>query len=352
MVRSAISLAIAACLFWLLREAGLKVFPPAEAWAKLELWGVLLFVPAWLGCTFLRVYRWLHLLRAVEPAVPARRVVGISLIGFAALFAPMRMGELARPLLIARDRQVGFIQAAGTVVAERIVDGVVLMVILALGLATATRVDPLPDHVGELQLPVRLIPAIASSALVFFLSAFAAMVVFYFWRNLARRLVFAVVGLVSKPLAKFITTQVERVSDSLSFLMSPKHGVPFLRDTLGYWGLAVFGFWWLLRGAGAPASLSQAAVTLGVLGLGTLIPGPPGFFGTFQIGAYCGIAMFFPELLMTSGVLFTFIAYITQLVGAIISLLLGLWILSNTRHELAAAPAAQRSEPALSHSSR
>jgi hypothetical protein len=351
-VRSAISLAITACLFWLLREAGLKIFPPPEAWAKLELWGVLLFVPMWVGCTFLRVYRWLHLLRAVEPAVPARRVIGISLIGFAALFAPMRMGELARPLLVARDKQVGFMQAAGTVVAERIVDGVVLMLILALGLATATRVDPLPDHVGELQLPVRLIPTIASSALVFFLSAFAAMAVFYFWRNLARRLVFAVVGLVSKPLATFITTQVERVSDSLSFLMSRKYGVAFLRDTLGYWGLAVFGFWWLLRGAGAPASLAQAAVTLGVLGLGTLIPGPPGFFGTYQIGAYCGIAMFFPELLTTSGVMFTFISYATQLVTGAISLLIGMWILSNTRQAATAAAAQGSEQGLLSQSSR
>lgn len=351
-VRSLISLAIAACFFWLLRKGGLPLSPPAEAWADLQLWGVLGFVPLFLGCTFLRVYRWVYLLRAIHPGVPTWRAFGIGLVGYAALMAPLRMGELARPLLIARDRQVGFVQAAGTVVAERIVDGVVLMLILAVGMATASPVDPLPNRIGDLQLPVRLVPAIASSALVFFLCAFAAMALFYFWRNLARRIVFAVVGVVSQPLARFITTQVERVSDSLSFLMSRKYGLAFLRDTLGYWGLAVAGFCLLLRGAGAPADLSQAAVILGVLGLGTLIPGPPGFFGTYQLGAYCGIAMFYPQLVLTTGAVFTFISYVTQLVVSGCSLLLGLWLIATTR-KAAADGRSQGSEPGLlSHSSR
>jgi hypothetical protein len=335
--RLCISLVIGGALFYVLREGGLPVVPSAEAWTQLQSWTLFVFIPLWLIGTYLRVHRWVHLLRPIEPNVSERRVVGVGFLGFAALFAPMRMGEIARPLLIARDRQVGFMQAAGTVVAERIVDGVMLTVILALGMATATPVSPLPDHLGDLALPVALVPAIAKSALLFFLLAFSAMALFYFWRALARRIVFSLVGRVSKPLAGLITAQVERVSDSLSFLLSKRHGYAFLRETLGYWGLSALGFLVLLRGAGAPASFSQACVTMGVLGLSTALPGPPGFYGMYQIGAYCGIAMFFPQLLLTSGVVFTFISYCTQLVTAALSLLLGLWIMSRTERPASAA---------------
>ena len=51
----------------------------------------------------------MHLLRPIAPSISERRVVGVGFLGFAALFAPMRMGEIARPLLIARDRQVGLV---------------------------------------------------------------------------------------------------------------------------------------------------------------------------------------------------------------------------------------------------
>jgi len=335
--RLLVSLLIGGVLFYVLEQGGLPVVPSEEAWSHLQPWALFAFIPLWIFGTYLRIGRWVHLLRPLEPKVSKTRVIGVGLVGFAALFAPMRMGEIARPLLIARDKQIGFMQAAGTVVAERIVDGVMLTVILAIGLATATPVSPLPDRLGDLKLPVALVPAIAKSALVFFVLAFTAMALFYFWRATAHRIVYNVVGLVSKPLAKFVTDQVERVSDSLQFLMSRQHGVPFLRDTVGYWLVSAFGFMVLLRGAGAPASFSQACVTMGVLGLSTTLPGPPGFYGMYQIGAYCGIAMFFPQQLLTSGVVFTFISYCTQLATAALSLLLGLWILGSSKRPGVAA---------------
>ena len=79
-----------------------------------------------------------------------------------------------------------------------------LTLMLALGLAFATPVSPLPDRLGDLELPVALVPAIAKSALLFFTLAFLAMALFYFWRERAHRIVFSAVGLVSKPLATLL----------------------------------------------------------------------------------------------------------------------------------------------------
>jgi uncharacterized membrane protein YbhN (UPF0104 family) len=202
--------------------------------------------------------------------------------------------------------------------------------LLAVGLWLAPPLSPLPAGLGAMKLPLVVVQPAARVALLTFVSAFVAMVLFYFWRATAHRIVFNLVALVSKPLATLITTQVERVSDSLQFLMSRQHGLAFVRDTTGYWLVSALGFMVLLRGAGVHADYFQAAVIMGVLGLSTTLPGPPGFLGTYQFGASCGIALFFPEQ-ADAALLFTFVSYCVQIVTALLSLLGGLWILSATK---------------------
>ncbi|HEY2732330.1 MAG TPA: lysylphosphatidylglycerol synthase transmembrane domain-containing protein, partial [Polyangiales bacterium] len=266
------------------------------------------------------------------PQLSAKRVLGIGSVGFSAiLFAPLRVGEFVRPWLLAQDREVFFVEAAGTVVAERVVDGLLLTSILAVSLWLATPLSPLPDHLGNLHLPVALIPAISLSAFTTFLLAFAAMLLFYFWRAAAHKLVSRIVGLVSQPLAAWVTRQIERFADSLQFLFSPRDGIAFLRDTVAYWLVTALSLWLLLRGSGAPASFSQTCVTLGVLGLSTLLPSGPGFFGTYQLGAYCGLSMFFPEsMVLNAGAVFTFVSYTVQLAMGVLVLLAGMWLMSTT----------------------
>jgi glycosyltransferase 2 family protein len=335
------SAVIGVSLYLVLRELGLEFIPSAESLAQLDRWSVLAFAGLWLLGTILRIYRFVHLLRPLDPQVSTARTMGVGLLGFAALFAPMRMGEVARPLLVARDGKINFVQAAGTVVAERIVDGLMLTSLLALGFWFAPPVSPLPRGLGSTNLPLFLVQPAAHLALLIFFSAFIAMALFYFWRALAHRIVFNLVGRVSQPLATLVTTQVERVSDSLQFLMSKKHGLRFLRDTAGYWLLSASAFMLLLQGSGAPASFFQACVIMGVLGLSTTLPGPPGFLGTYQFGASCGIALFFPQL-ATAGALFTFVSYCAQLLTALLSLLLGMWLMNATKRT-AAEHAAQPS---------
>jgi len=328
-LRAALSLGIAACLFWILRSGGLPVVPSRTAWARVDTFTLLVFGLLTLLSVHLRTYRWVYLLRPIDPQVSVRQVYVVGLLGFAALFAPMRMGELARPLLISRGGKISFVQGLGTVIAERIVDGTTLSLFLGLCLLLATPVTPFPDHLGDLQLPVALVPRVTLVALLVFLSAFAAMAAFYFWRGMTHRVVHRVLSAVSVRLAERVTEQLERASDSFSFLLSRQHGIAFLRDTLLYWLVSGLSFQWLLRGAGAPADLAQAFVVLGVLGLGTALPGPPGFYGMYQIGCYCGIAMFFPDTLLTSGAIFTFVSYASQLLSAALALIVGTLLLST-----------------------
>jgi uncharacterized protein (TIRG00374 family) len=329
--RLLVSLLIAAGFVWLLARGGLPMLPPSAALERLAWWAPLLYIALTCLATGLRTYRWLHLLRPIQPTLSTRYAWGCALVGFAAVvFAPLRMGEMARPWLISRRGDVRFMQATGSVAAERVVDGLVLMSILAIGLALAQQLSPLPDHIGALRVPVALVPAIANSALLTFALAFTLMVTFYLFRELVQRIVRRTLSLVSAKLADWTIAQLERVSDGLRFLPSRRHAGAFLRDTLLYWAATGLAYWLLLRGARLPAELAQAVVIMGVMGLGSLLPSGPGFFGTYQLGAYCGLAMFYPESqVVQAGAVFIFVSYTCQLLVITVCGLIGLKLMAS-----------------------
>ena len=115
------------------------------------------------------------------------------------------------------------------------------------------------------------------------------------------------------------------VADGLAFLPSGSVTRPFLRDTIVYWLVVALGQWAALRGTGVPATFVEAWVTVGVVGLGSLIPAGPGFFGAYQLAAFCGLAMYFDEaIVLGPGVAFVFVIYTTQIGVSILSGLAGL----------------------------
>jgi uncharacterized protein (TIRG00374 family) len=283
--------------------------------------------------TFLRTYRWLYLVRPIAPDIDARRVMGISLAGFGVTFlAPLRSGEVVRPYLLSQGGDVTFMQAAGTVGAERVTDGLVLMLLTFVALATATPITPLPDHLGDLPLPVSAVPAAVYSMLLVFAGAFTVMTLFYVAREPARRITRRVVGIVSPRAGDFAADKLSRLADGLSFLPSKGNLLRFIRETLGYWALVMLAQWLLMRGLGLPATLAQATTTVGVQGLGTLVPAGPGMFGAYQIAGFSALAMFFPMSQVTNeGAVFIFVVYCAQFVLNVLELGLGFWLISQAR---------------------
>lgn len=315
--RVAVSLVLAGGFAWMLRRGGLPIVPSRELLEKVGP-GAIAAYALWFSLLWcVRVHRWAYLLRPLA-TIPKREVFAAGLIGAAAIvLAPLRLGELARPYLIS-GRGVTFTQAAGAVGAERVADGVVLASFLMVGLLTSTPLSPLPDHLGDLPMPVGAVPRAAWSSLAVFACAFLAMAAFYFQRARATRLVEVVVGAVSPKLATFLAGAVSKVADGLSFLPNRRDSVPFARDTLVYWMMNASGFLLVMRAAGFDATLAHAAVMMGVLSLGIMVPSGPGFFGAFQLSAYCGLAMFFPlDRVVAEGSAVVFVLYVVQTLVAV-----------------------------------
>lgn len=326
--RIAVSLLIAGGFVWALRHGGLPLVPDRAAFASVTWWTIPVYAAAMACAMFFRTYRWIHLLRPIAPELSASRVQGVALIGFTAIFfAPLRTGEVVRPYLISQDGKVSFFQAMATVGAERVIDGLVLMAMAVIALQLSVPVSPLPDHLGDLPLPVAAAPAALFGMLAVFVGALAATILFYGARHFARTLTHRVLGVISERLALWVTGPLERLSDGLTFLSSRVHFARFSRDTLCCWAVTLFAQWLLLRGCGFPASAAEAGVTLGVMGVGSLLPSGPGFFGAFQMGTFTGLAMFYnQELLRSSGVVFVFVCYSVQIVINALCFPVGFWL--------------------------
>jgi uncharacterized protein (TIRG00374 family) len=331
MPRLVASLLIAGGFVWLLARGGLPLLPERASLERVPFWAIAGFALCQLSAIVLRTYRWVFLLRPIAPRIKALRVLGIGLVGFSAIFlAPLRMGEIVRPYLLAQDGEVTFMQAAGTLFAERVIDGLLLMLITVTAMSLATTVSPLPLALGDLPLPLATVPAAVYTATFAFLGLFLTMTAFYAAREPAARITRAVVGLVSPRAGDWAALTLGRVADGLRFLPSRKNLLSFVSITTLYWVSMIAGQWLLLAGSGLPATLAHAATMVGILGLGSIVPAGPGMFGAYQIAGFSALALFFPLSEVRSvGAAIIFIAYVVHVTMSSLQFVFGFLIMAK-----------------------
>ena len=83
---------------------------------------------------FLRAYRWNYLLKPAGYSVKPVNALGTVIVGYFANYGLPRMGEITRCTLITKYDNVPFEVALGTVITERIVDMLLLIIIFFLTL--------------------------------------------------------------------------------------------------------------------------------------------------------------------------------------------------------------------------
>ena len=145
-LKVALGLAISGVLVWLtLRgEVPCSEGPPdcrvsklAQLWLSLkgaDYGWVALYLVILVAIHFIRTFRWGILLEPVGKPTFAR-LNSASAIGFMALvIMPFRLGEFARPLLIAEKGKIRRSAAMASVVVERVIDGIAMAVVLIVAL--------------------------------------------------------------------------------------------------------------------------------------------------------------------------------------------------------------------------
>ncbi len=284
LVQSLVGLAVsAAALALALRGKQLDVI-----WAEMLradyvwLWPYLAILTA---IHVVRTVRWGILLEPVAK-VPFRRLNAVCAVGFMGLMIlPFRLGEFARPYLVAERPRLRVSAALSSVVVERIADGLFTALLLTLTLLAV------PDGTPGLR-------AFRTAGVVVFV-AFGALLAFLVlaYRNRARA-----VGLVHRlvdPLSPRLADRAAGVMDAfihgLRLVPSRRKVALFFALTLVYWALSGLGIQVFARSFGSWLRLLDAYTILGVLVVGIMIPAGPGMVGTFQAAVVGGLSLFVPN---------------------------------------------------------
>jgi uncharacterized protein (TIRG00374 family) len=243
---------------------------------------------------FMRVIRWGILLEPVgKPGF--KRLNSAGAIGFMALvIMPFRLGEFARPLLIAERGKIRRSAAMASVVVERVVDGLAMALVLIVALL-------LSDPATRDQRSIAWVRAGGWAVFAGFLGLLVFLVIAYVQRDFALRVTNRLARPVSRKLADKLCGIIDAFIGGLRLVPDRRKAALFAALTLVYWGSNGFGMAVLARGFGFSLSPAAAFAVLGVLIIGVMIPAGPGMLGTFQGAVIIGMKLFFPDATQEAG---------------------------------------------------
>lgn len=235
--------------------------------------------PAWLAIALvivlidlcLRALRWHVLLRAVEdpsaPPPPYRLAFGYLTLGFAANFVlPARLGDIARAVLAADTFKVPRLSIFGTILIERVSDGLTflgLAILSSLVVASASELRNLTVYAIALVVAGLVAAAVG-------------------WLAITRS------ALASTRLAQAILGIVRRLSAGAGAFHHRGPATAFLGLTALLATTATLVAWAVLQAVGVALNPIQTVLFLSGIALSLAIPAAPGAIGTYE---FVGVAI-------------------------------------------------------------
>ncbi|MFL5311968.1 MAG: lysylphosphatidylglycerol synthase transmembrane domain-containing protein [Myxococcales bacterium] len=282
-------------------SAVLMYFSLSSAGDLRGIWRAIAAADPWRLAGFAAVLVCIHLVRTVrwgillEPLghVGFKRLNSASAVGFMMLILlPFRLGEFARPLLIARPPPGGrgaILRRSGafaSIVVERIVDGIAIgllgiVALRMLGAGASGRYAEFARH---------------ASALVAlgFLALCAAVLAALFLRERALQLTSALLRPFSPRLAQRACSMLDGFISALH-LGSGWKALAFFALTATYWTLNGFGLALLAPAFGFHLAPLMVATILAVQVVGVMVPAGPGMIGTMQFFTQAALSLFVPD---------------------------------------------------------
>ncbi len=264
-------------LWWALADVAF-----ADVWANIRTgnpWLLLASVAVATFGFFLRALRWKVLLTPVKPDTKLRsRFAGVSIGFMANNLLPARVGEFARAYAFSRMEPVTASAAFGSLVVERFMDGVVLLLFLVLPIFSAG--FPAGGALSGGTGAVVLRAGVAAVAVVLL-----ALIVMAVWPKAFVRAAHAVARFLPKTLADPVLTGLDAFLGSIAIMRNPRLLALGFAWTLAFWTWHGVSFWLGMLAFGIDTGFVSAIFTEAVVGFGVALPSAPGFFGTFHFSA-------------------------------------------------------------------
>lgn len=230
--------------------------------------GVLLYLLA-------RAVRWRILL---GPQVSLARCFWIGNIGYlVSNVFPFRLGDPARAVIVGRGEGVSIATALSTVVVERVLD--MLMVVLLLA-GVAPWMSGIENAVST---------GVVAGALA--LAVLSVLVLLAFRPDWGRRLVRWALGFVPRIDSERWARALDGLFEGLAPLRSGRWGLALLAWSVATWACVVGYYWALLRAFLPHPPVLAAPFMVSTIGLGMAVPSTPGAMGLFHAIARYALAI-------------------------------------------------------------
>lgn len=253
-------------LYWVLHGLDRKILRDAIGSAS---WSMLVLGASInLGHNVFRVWRWRGLLEPVRPNVPFRPMIASVILGYMTTWlVPGRIGELVRPALLSAKEKIPLGPCVGTVVADRLLDGVAIVGLFAIGSSTAS----FSAASASLAAEIRFGAWIALGVIVVCLAGLIVV-------STSGPRVDSWLAQRAKPI-RWMGQAMLGLSRGVEALRSPRRVIPIVAYSFAAWLTIALGTWLGIRAAGAAISFSDSLVMLLPLALGVAIPTPGGVGG-------------------------------------------------------------------------
>jgi hypothetical protein len=222
-----------------------------------------------------RARRWYYLFPPGSHPPALVRAVMIGYMGNNVL--PLRAGELLRVYVVSHRWRLGFWLPLATLVIERVLDG--LAVVLILGVLTLLL--PVPPALKWAALVILAVDAVATGVLV------AIAVAPERCRDLIARLIWRWPGLQRR-----VIGGVAMFVRGLVGIRTPAHALPIAGWSVLVWLVPALAAWTAMFAARIDLPFVAAWAVLAFVGLGISLPSAPGYIGVFHTAAVFALGMF------------------------------------------------------------
>jgi glycosyltransferase 2 family protein len=226
----------------------------------------------------LRSYRWGVILQPMEK-ISQITLFAVTSVGFLAIAGiPARIGELARPYLIAKKSSIKMSSALGTVVVERILDSLAVLTITVAVLI----LQDLPSWM------------IKSGILFFIITMLMiAFIIGLIWRReTAVKFIDRILQLLPGKFSQKVNGVIHHFIDGFQVITDVKRLLNLLFLSAVVWLVDVAAIYALLLAFGFNLPVLAAFVVMVILIAGIAIPTAPGFIGNWHYACILGLSLF------------------------------------------------------------
>jgi uncharacterized protein (TIRG00374 family) len=222
-----------------------------------------------------RGLRWSVLVRQLDPDVRLWPLISATIIGAALnTLLPLRGGDLIRPAVLARERNLPYTTVFSTTIVERMLDICGVLCVVAAMLAT------LPPATGEnAELLVAMQRGAAGMAALGLVALLGSLLMA---TQRARATFERLLGPAPAPVRERLLRMFDQTVAGLAVAGHPGRLVLALLATVCIWGNGLVAILCLFRALGLDVPLAGALFMESALALSVALPQAPGFVGVFH----------------------------------------------------------------------